>query len=1539
MCIFSEPKFSNEAWFSTPNLAYTEFQALSQLFIATVGNDWSWRPPALGEHWNFTELNPNPCTENWQGINCSLNSLTNEYNVVALELPSYNLQGALPASIVTLTKLQVLSLNGNKLRGHLPRHLGNLTELRRLSLFSNYISGPIPNSIGKLHQLETLTIYSNRLNSYIPASIGNLTSLTDFEAFYNFLTGTLPDSIGQLTNLITLNLNRNHITGSIPETIGMLEHLESLNLASCALRYSLPNTLGRLKSLRQLLLYHNRFTGQLPASLGNLTQLSLLEIDQNALSGTLPSELCQLSQLETIDLYTNTIEGIIPACMGQLSQLQYLGLDENRLTGTLPAALGNLSSLVRLYLERNRLSGSIPSSFANLTIIQYLNLYANRLTGTIPSFLGTLTEMIDLGLDINEFTGTIPPSIGQLHKLRSLYMSSNALTQSVPDSFSQLHMLQGLFLVNNQLTGSFPTFLGNLSQLRDIEVGHNDFTGSIPSYFGGLTNLQNLYLDNLHLIGTIPVEIGRLPALEYLLVCYNLLEGSIPTSFSTMATLRELQVQHNRLTGSIENVFSAVHTSLNTVLVAKNQLTGTLPAILFTLSSLNTLVAVGNCFIGTLPATVCEARSMKSLVLDGLSSSTSCRNLFLPHVSSSYTIRQSVHGTIPACLFSLPAINTLHLSGNGFTGEIPDITAASPTLVDVSLSHNILTGDIPAFMQRRRWYNLDLSYNRISGSLHGDFATDAIYTPTNDTVEEDGLNIIVSATEYGLNTNPSARVDGLNNMVSVMDVGNYNITPQFRLSLENNRISGKIPGTLRLMPHISILGSNVFQCRLEGSDVPRYDSDRDSYECGSVAFDVPYYLWLSLCTAVVIIVVLLRWRYADVEKYEQLAATMRTVRKWWVFSSTHREVISHLNVLNGVVTVLCQLSVCCAGFILLVLLPVYSGLSTRYGALTHQYTWGVSGAFLTGTLPVAVEMPLLLLLLLITVSVFARLVTPRLKLKLQERRVYFASDDTKKSLGLDVWAKKALISALYIAINLVVVVGFNVAYVYISIYEDSVYHILAQIALSLFKIMWNNVCTSIVLRSIVHYITTTEHTRRDSKYSENEFMSLQVFVALVNNIAVPCLVVAVVSPSCFYSVFVPAPTVTSVYTYEYCAVFDADTGDCSQYLISHSTTSYSPPFTYNFQCSFSLITYYSPAFVSLCIVATFVAPAAQLLLQQLHQRTQPGTWLFFLLDFLCPRILKPLPVRVCSSTNASASCSARNSDECELGESNQAQSGFGESMHRSTSGNWESPSSSAVSVTADSNMSEDAVTTELLLGYEERTYFKANQVLITLLTYLGILLTFGAMFPPLAAAMVVTILACAVFSRLKVGRFLSLAFDAQAAQFATLIDTECAGIGSVSVLQKAMWMLITISCWFYSLFLFDTLGDAVGLQRSYWVLIVMPLMPVALYLAFAAYKRALDRRNRMKQQKGNLVSGGVELQTVEINVLHTNTPTTNTTTTNTTTSSTTTVDPILGNQHTTKDTYIKDTALSTTTTPLISTSSTTSATAVVVEDMNMEHHP
>ena len=53
-------------------------------------------------------------------------------------------------------------------------------------------------------------------------------------------------------------------------------------------------------------------------------------------------------------------------------------------------------------------------------------------------------------------------------------------------------------------------------------------------------------------------------------------------------------------------------------------------------------------------------------------------------------------------------------------------------------------------------------------------------------------------------------------------------------------------------------------------------------------------------------------------------------------------------------------------------------------------------------------------------------------------------------------------------------------------------------------------------------------------------------------------------------------------------------------------------------------------------------------------------------------------------------------------------------------------------------------------------FFDAPACLVLLVTLLGLLLTFGAVFPPLAAALAATVCCFSYFTQLKLGRFVRL---------------------------------------------------------------------------------------------------------------------------------------------------------------------------------------
>jgi hypothetical protein len=189
----------------------------------------------------------------------------------------------------------------------------------------------------------------------------------------------------------------------------------------------------------------------------------------------------------------------------------------------------------------------------------------------------------------------------------------------------------------------------------------------------------------------------------------------------------------------------------------------------------------------------------------------------------------------------------------------------------------------------------------------------------------------------------------------------------------------------------------------------------------------------------------------------------------------------------------------------------------------------------------------------------------------------------------------------FLVTNLAIVIGMNVAFVVMVLTQGSFVQFLAQVLVGAFKLVWNTVVTPYMINMCAKYISGTT-------YHDAEFITLQVLMALLNNIAIPCLVVALISSSCFYSVFDPPPPVVSSFTYK--TNVRPGLGLTNEEFFSYYATehvSYAPPFAYDYQCSSSLITYYAPAFVYLAIGAALASPALWTALVLWHRRATSGT--------------------------------------------------------------------------------------------------------------------------------------------------------------------------------------------------------------------------------------------------------------------------------------------------------------------------------------------
>eukprot|EP01034_Spumella_vulgaris_P028543 gene28543-35420_t len=366
----------------------------------------------------------------------------------------------------------------------------------------------------------------------------------------------------------------------------------------------------------------------------------------------------------------------------------------------------------------------------------------------------------------------VPESISNLVNISFIDLNHNSLTGTVPNSWNVLSKVYDVSFWVNVLSGPVPLFTGSADVIYYLDTSFNYFSSTLPSIMGSYTALSTVYFDS------------------------NLYSGTVP-NLSGMTELKILSMFSNLFSGSLDHVFNATTLSnLRVIELTDNDLSGQLPTSLFSVPSLHAISLGRNCLHGSLPLSVCGLNQLTTLSLDGLMTASSCQERFFPRSFEIYTYRtkRQVSGGVPSCLLAMPNLFSLHMSANGIEGRIfqDANTILGANLVDLSLSFNSLTGDIPTAIQQREWKILDLSNNRISGTL---------------------------------------------SRFSAFSDANQ------KLSLQVNRISGVVPDNLMSAPNIQILEGNMFSCPFGNRELPLHDSYLHKYSCSSQSFNYATYLW------------------------------------------------------------------------------------------------------------------------------------------------------------------------------------------------------------------------------------------------------------------------------------------------------------------------------------------------------------------------------------------------------------------------------------------------------------------------------------------------------------------------------------------------------------------------------------------------------------------------------------------------------------------------------------------------------------------------
>ncbi|XP_062224553.1 leucine-rich repeat receptor protein kinase HPCA1-like [Phragmites australis] len=282
---------------------------------------------------------------------------------------------------------------------------------------------------------------------------------------------------------------------------------------------------------------------------------------------------CSSGRVTEMRLPSMNLHGTLSNTIYQLSALTYLDLSNNpNLGGTLSPDIGNLKQLTILILLGCSFTGNIPKEIGNLTKLTFLALNSNKFTGGIPPTLGLVSNLIWLDLSANQLSGEIPvsPGLNQLLSTKHFHFSENQLTGPMSESLFNANMsLIHVIFDRNKFTGPIPKSLGLVPNLTIIQLDQNQFSGPVPNSIGNLRNLMELNLASNLLNGTVP-DLTNATQLNYVdLSNNNFASSPAPGWFSTLTSLNTLFMDNDGLTGTIPSALFSFP-QLQQVSLAKN---------------------------------------------------------------------------------------------------------------------------------------------------------------------------------------------------------------------------------------------------------------------------------------------------------------------------------------------------------------------------------------------------------------------------------------------------------------------------------------------------------------------------------------------------------------------------------------------------------------------------------------------------------------------------------------------------------------------------------------------------------------------------------------------------------------------------------------------------------------------------------------------------------------------------------------------------------------------------------------------------------
>jgi hypothetical protein len=946
---------------------------------------------------------------------------------------------------------------------------------------------------------------------------------------------------------------------------------------------------------------------------------------------------------------------------------------------------------------------------------------------------------------------------------------------------STYYHVSSISLEDCGLVGTIPRSIGQLSKLTSLILETNFLSGTIPDVFADLANMSVINLSNNKLTGHIPLELGNLSTL---VLSSNKLSGSIPYVVKNGSNLYILELWGNSITGSLPPSLLQIP-SLKILLLEDNHLQGSLRAAFGQCSNVSILGLGPNLFSGVIPNVFdgMPFLSLLDLSYNPLTGTLPPTLSLLPSIEAIVLAENQLTGRLDPAFNPLTQthLSVVYLAGNAFTGQIPDILFQNPAATDIVLGGSCFSGTIPEAICRSA--GLEKLYLRCL-ACHRKCVSHPV--PNSNFIVTNPVRGSIPTCLFSFRNLTYIEMS-LNYLTGTIPDGTVG-SPLLSLHLGFNALTGTIPTSLLSAVDGSSVNVDLSYNRFSGGVsrsvmVPPDSSiQMNNNRLSGPAFGTNWQVD-SVVSSILPGNILACNGDRSRLPHNDYARNNYSCGS----DNFNKPIVAWICVVTTLTALLF------ATWYWRITIDVYVGV-TELAVRLQQWRAVLQGKHVMVSLPSLVRIrDVVLLLSKVAVAAAVAVVCVLAPLYAGLTTAYGTYAHQYAWVLSAVLLSGGIPFALcFVAFS--ITLGLSVLALFI---QNSQLGIPAQIGKSTAahstgpaRILAASAAYVIINFAVVAtvnvaFVATSIYTSAAYQLGISLFkVGWNLFIAPVLSRWLAYELSAARADWFTLELFVSImnnigiPLLAVIIVSPQC-LYNLVVGAFFAINKAFSDKSnYNDPFYYSYQCSYVFMDYYSAAFVYASLMASFGTPLLEQVALQVYGRLRVGSNLHRCLGAVLPRILKPVE-------------------------------------------------------TDPERIPDRSVL---------RPFFDTTQFLVAQLTSLALILTMGVVFPPLALPVAVTMVLSAVVVMLKVGRLLTNASEQAQHKYVEIIEQECANVATPTTMRRAFWMLLWFGCWFYTLFLFDTLGDAVGFYHAYWVIIVVPLLPLLVLVVYTVYQYVAPHR-------------------------------------------------------------------------------------------------